>query len=87
MSYDDEGQRTKRPCSGCGSLEFEDRVTDRIEHVPCEVETLCKRCGEAHLFWSYGSYDPSLGFPSVEETEEYEAFLEAEGKARGRPQA
>lgn len=66
---------TLRPCSGCGGLDFENRVTDFIEHIPCEVETRCLGCGQVHLLWAYGSYDPSVGLPTLEEQVEYEEYL------------
>lgn len=69
---------TPRPCSACGSRDFEDVVTDRIDYTPCEVETRCKGCGSVHLFWAYGSFDPSYGLPTVEEQAEYEDYLSKE---------
>jgi hypothetical protein len=41
-------------CSCCGNDNSE-TVTDKIEHTPCEIDTICFCCGYEDS-WAYGHF-------------------------------
>ena len=43
-------------CGYCGCKEFKSTHEDYIEHMLCEYNEVCIKCGEIAGFWGYGSW-------------------------------
>jgi len=45
-------------CPECGSEKLNEITRDSIDSYPCEVETVCAKCGLTVNYWAYGNFDP-----------------------------
>jgi len=45
-------------CWNCGSTEFRDVCTDRIDFLEVERDRFCVKCNEIQGSWSYGFWQP-----------------------------
>ena len=43
-------------CPECGCKETESHVMDTIQHIACEVEYTCAKCGSHVNYWAYGHF-------------------------------
>jgi len=44
-------------CSKCGSSDFHEIVTDRIDFTVTEIEIRCNNCDKLVNYWGYGHFD------------------------------
>jgi hypothetical protein len=42
----------------CGSVEFIDKTTDKIDFLEVEKDRFCKKCNKLVGYWSYGHWLP-----------------------------
>lgn len=42
----------------CGSVEFTDKTTDKIDFLEVEKDIFCKKCNKLVGYWSYGHWLP-----------------------------
>ena len=42
----------------CGSVEFTDKTTDKIDYLEVEKDRFCKKCNKLVGYWSYGHWLP-----------------------------
>jgi hypothetical protein len=42
----------------CGSTEFIDKTTDKIDYLEVEKDRFCKKCNRLVGYWSYGHWLP-----------------------------
>jgi len=42
----------------CGSTEFVDKTTDKIDYLEVEKDRFCKKCNKLVGYWSYGHWLP-----------------------------
>ena len=42
----------------CGSTEFVDKTTDKIDYLEVETDRFCKKCNKLVGYWSYGHWLP-----------------------------
>lgn len=42
----------------CGSIEFHDKTTDKIDFLEVEKDRFCKKCNKLVGYWSYGHWLP-----------------------------
>jgi len=42
----------------CGSVEFTDKTTDKIDFIEVEKDRFCKKCNKLVGYWSYGHWLP-----------------------------
>lgn len=42
----------------CGSVEFTDKTTDKIDFLEVEKDRFCKKCNKLVGYWSYGHWLP-----------------------------
>jgi hypothetical protein len=42
----------------CGSIEFVDKTTDKIDFLEVEKDRFCKKCNKLVGYWSYGYWLP-----------------------------
>ena len=40
----------------CGSVEFTDKTTDKIDYLEVEKDRFCKKCNKLVGYWSYGHW-------------------------------
>lgn len=40
----------------CGSTDFYDKITDKIDYLVVEKDRFCKKCGKLVGYWSYGHW-------------------------------
>lgn len=42
----------------CGSVEFTDKTTDKIDFLEVEKDRFCNKCNKLVGYWSYGHWLP-----------------------------
>lgn len=46
-------------CPKCNSVNLQENVTDRMEHIVMEYEIICKDCIARVAYWAHGSFEPN----------------------------